>query len=118
MNYLKLLAILVFFFSEIALSSGKITLRGDSFDENADEYGQSKYSLGLNVYQQLMPENELVFIGFYGANLDGDWFKADQAVQYTHANVVYGAGVQAIMRGHGNNPPNTFYATLGYKLWN
>lgn len=114
-----LIAILLCFFgcTEIALASGKLSLRADSFDENADNHATSKYSLGLNLYQVLSPDNEVVFIGFYGANLGGDWLKADQAIQWTHKDVVYGAGVQAINRAHGNNPPNTYYATLGYKLW-
>lgn len=117
MKKLLLLA-LVCLLSNTALASGKLYLRANSFDTATDGEASLKYSLGLYMYEQLLPDNQLVFISFFGANLGGEWFKSDQSLQVTSGKIVYGGGIENLLRpdDQAQNQTN-FYATVAYKLW-
>lgn len=111
-------ALFILFCSDLCLASGKLYLRANSIDRDSPENSKGKYSLGLYIFQPLLPAKNLVFISFVGGSLEGHWLRSDQSFQYNCHSLVYTGGIDTIR--YPNQAPqiqSVYYATIGYKLW-
>lgn len=102
--------------SGIALASGKLTIRPSYVLDDA----RPKYSLGLSVYEKIIPN--LYYTGWlgygqYDALLGQEWVKTRQGVDYHYGPLSLEAGAS-----YQYNPDTSFteteiYSSLTLTLW-
>lgn len=111
-----ILALSIFAFSGIALASGKLSIKPQVDPKN----GESKYSIGLSVYEKIVAP--LAYKGWFGggANSDvngEDWFKTEQGVEFYYKALAIGVGGAYTIYPESQTCDQAAYGTVGLSLW-
>lgn len=111
----RLLAIFMILFSTVSFASGKL-----SFKQKYDGGEAKKYSLGLAIYEKIIPH--VYFSSWNGGGAEmatgaNPWLKTDTAVHFRVGALAFGVGGEVKYLPHIHEERHNWYVQLMADLW-